>query len=169
MTSQAQPRAPPLEVDRRRPADPVDHAHNWRTLATRISLWAGAVWAGALFGTLRGLDRVPWPEALLWSLISGILVWRTIRAGAGRSFQRLLGPTTIELGVSQPQVFREALDAALVRRGYRRCSHRIHVDRYAPVWGVRVLPPLRIAWSGPGAVIEGPRWLVRLAARLAVG
>ena len=137
------------------------------------ALWLGgaaaAAWGAVLAGVLLGMGRVPWPESLMWSLASALVVLRSVQVGVRRLLGWLLAPCSLELGMSEPALLRRRLPGALARRGYRLDSRSLQRDTYWPARGIGLLPPLAVAWSGPGAIVTGPRWLVRLAARLAVG
>ncbi len=145
----------------------VDHAANRDHAARLFSRWVGAIWAGTLLGILLGLDRVPWLEAAIWSIVSGILVWRGVASTTRRSVAWLLGPAELQLSAA-PRCLRDALPAAMVRRGFtaRRAGH---TDIYTPRFLRHWIPPLRVTWNGAGASVLGPRLWVRVAARIAVG
>lgn len=165
------PRAPPIDAVLRVPTDtdgaPDDRPR--RRAAAWIGLGTGLVWSGVLLGLLLGLGRVPWPETFLWSALSGLLVGRSAQVGSGRFLAWALAPASVELGMQDPQEMRQRLAAALGRYGYRESRRSLQAERFAPSRLRDLLPPIRVAWSGPGAVVDGPRWLVRVAARLAVG
>lgn len=158
-------RAPSLEKAKA----PVDHVAARHRLAAVAARWVAALWWGVLLGTLLGLGRVPWPEALAWSCVSALVLWRTIVASLRGSLDYLLEETRIELGMRAPQDRRPAMVSAMARRGYQRHRHQIHLDIFRPRWMMSLLPRVRITWAGPGAVVEGPRILVRTIARIAVG
>lgn len=159
------PQLRPLRID----APIADTVAAQRRVASWSALAIGATWAGVLVGLLLGLGRVPWLEAVVWSLASGFVVFRSVQVALRRTLAWLLAPCMLELGMSDPPRMREALPRALQRRGYRLDRRSMQRDAYAPRRGEQVLPRLTVAWSGPGAIVTGPRWLVRLAARLAVG
>ncbi len=138
-------------------------------IAWRVGLCVGGAWSATLFATLWALGRVPLLEASLWSLFSGVLVWRTFAPGLRSILEHWLGHASIELGMRNPPAARIAITAALARRGYTLRRSKLLADAFKPSRWPGLNPELRIAWSGPGAIVEGPRWLVRLVARIAVG
>jgi hypothetical protein len=159
-------RAPPLSAPTTSVQTPTVTRHR---PASRLAMALASMWLGVLFGTLLGLGRVPWPEALAWSCISAIIVWRGLATTLRSTFDHLLASVTIELGMGDPQARRGVMVKALHRRGYNRASNSLHADRFTSTRFPGLLPPVKIAWSGPGAIVEGPRLLVRLIARIAVG
>ncbi len=137
-------------------------------IAWRSGLAVGLLWSAALFGTLWVLGRVPLPEAGLWSLLSGVVLWRTFTPGVRSILDHFLGETGIELGMRDPRATRVAVTKALARRGYDLQRSKLLADTFQARRWQGLNPAIRIAWSGPGAIVEGPRWLVRLVARIAV-
>ncbi len=162
-------RAPPLQPAVRRPTDSVDHAAVRHRLAVRVGLMVGGAWSITLFSTLWYLGRVPLLEAGLWSLLSGAVLWRTFAPGLRSILDHWLGDASIELGMRDPLTARATVHRAMLRRGYVLGRHRLSAETFRPRRWPGLNPALRIAWSGPGAIVDGPRWLVRIVARIAVG
>ncbi len=162
-------RAPPLQMAGKVPPQDLDHAGVRRRLAWWSGLCLGWVWAFTLLATLARLDRVPLVEATLWSVLSGAVLWRTFYPAARSLLDHWLGEASIELGMRDPLATRAAVAVAMARRGYVLQRHRLLTEAYAPRRWPGLFPALHIAWSGPGGIVTGPRWLVRLVARKAVG
>lgn len=139
-----------------------------RTIAWRAGLIAGSSWSLALLATLWHLGRVPLLEATLWSLLSGTVLWRTVTPALRALLDHYLRPASIELGMRDPLGARVAVAKALQRRGYVLQRHRLTAETFKPRRWAGLNPCIRIAWSGPGAIVDGPRWLVRLVARISV-
>lgn len=170
MRSINQARAPPLETHfpRREPPQPTDRARARRRVARWAGAWTGALWAGMLLGLLAGMGRVPWLEAWMWSLASAAVLARTVQTGTHRVLDHLLAECTLELGPEDPQAFQHRARRRALRYGYE-LEARLQGDTFRPRRAPALFPALHIAWSGPGAVLQGPRFLVRSLARLAVG
>ncbi len=164
--------APPLHQALRPPRDRRQDPEPLERRIRRTARWSGTAfgcaWAAVLAGFLLGMGRVPWLEALWWSTVAGLVMGRTMVAVVDRFLGWLLEVRTLEVGPMDPPAFRRALRRRMARLGYTCRSPNLHTDLFeAP--RARLRPPLRVAWSGPGAVLEGPRFVLRSAGRLAVG
>lgn len=159
----AHARAPPLAEVLRTPAaaptaDDRSRNERWAALWTGGAL--GLAWAVTLWTLLMDMDRVPWLEATLWSLASGLVLGRGIQAAARRLLRHWLGVCHIELGPQDLTRFRQRLPRALRFTGYVQHHGNLAAETYRhPATGL--VAPLTIRWAGAGARIQGPRWVVR--------
>ncbi len=160
-------RAPPLESLLRAPRAPALANERERAIAAfgrTVGAIFGTVWAIGLLLLLSWLNRVPALEALLWSTLSGAITGRTVHAIVQGWMRRWFGELRLELGPPDAPSLRKRVPRIARRYGYTLQHHALHGDRFVPRFGRTLLPVLRVHWSGPGAVVEGPRMVVRAIA-----
>lgn len=153
------------------PVPPAFDASVQRSAFRRFSWVLGggfaALWFGAMLAFAVSVGRVPFPEVLVWTLFASLLVGRIAASVAHALLRTAWSPARIDVSLSDPEAFRDRV--ARVRWYGYRLRHRDRAGAlFRPRTAKSTLPPLRVVWHRDGAHIEGPRILVRAAARWAV-
>lgn len=154
--------------------DGMDFDEEGQRTALRVIAWsAGAaatlLWFAAATLLAVAAGRALWPN-VIWTAISALLMGRLVTALVRHGLRSGWRPAELQVGLMEPQQFRDRLARHLKLWGYRYVDSgpRTGMGFLPPRRLRRVLPPVLVAWQGGGARVRGPRFLVRLAARLAV-
>jgi len=141
--------------------------------AFRVISWSagaalGLLWLIAAVVVAAWAGRPFWPD-ILWTLASAGLMGRLAAALVRWRLRQDWVPTEIEVSLDDPGSFRRRLARRMGWLHYARLENGLTGLTFLPGRRVRAfLPPLFVDWSGRGARLRGPRFLVRMAVKLAV-
>lgn len=140
----------------------------FRAIAWGAGAAFGLLWFIAAVAAASWAGRPFWPD-VLWTMVSGGLAGRLAAAFLHWRLRRDWSPTEIEVSLGDPGAFRRRLARRLGLLRYMRLDNGLSGLTFLPGRRARAfLPPLFVQWSGQGVRLRGPRFLIRMAVRLAV-
>ncbi len=147
--------------------DSEGQADAYRRISIVVGLVAGLIWFSGMLTITVAVGGTVWPGGIL-PVLGATLMGRLATGAARRFMAHVLDRTEIEVSLHHPKPYVARLGRRMQRLGFQPEDRMAGPTFQPPHATRRIVPPLRVHWQGRGARITGPRFLVRVAAKMAV-